>query len=101
MLFKKIETRDFLKLIKFPLTTEKALNTYDSRQYTFIVNKCLDKEEIKSILEKIYSVKIIRVNTAILPVKNKKVGKFVGEKPVYKKAIITLKLGHSITNLLI
>jgi ribosomal protein L23 len=60
---------DLLKLIKYPSLTEKSINLYGERQYTFIVDRSLTKVEIKFILENIFNVKIIQINTAILPVK--------------------------------
>jgi len=57
---------DLLKLIKYPSLTEKSINLYGDRQYTFIVDRSLTKTQIKFIIENIFNVKIIRVNTAIL-----------------------------------
>jgi large subunit ribosomal protein L23 len=91
---------NLLSLIKYPLSTEKAINLYTHRQYTFIVSRQLTKSQIKYILEKAFNVKIIALNTCILPIKTKKVGKFIGKKTTYKKAYITLKEGDKIDQLL-
>lgn len=91
---------NLLNLIKYPLSTEKAINLYSNRQYTFIVARELTKKQIKYILEKIFDVKIIQVNTSLLPVKKRRVGKFIGKKSMYKKAYIKLKEGNSISDLL-
>lgn len=88
---------DLLNLIKYPLLTEKSINLYSDRQYTFIVARSLTKTEIKYAIENLYSVEILDVNTCTLPVKFKQVGKFSGKKALYKKAYITLKEGDSIT----
>jgi ribosomal protein L23 len=54
-----------------------------------------------NILEKIFNVSIIGVNTCILPTKKDKcVGKFVGKRPLYKKAYVK-KEGDTIADLLI
>ena len=41
---------NLLNLIKYPLSTEKAINLYSNRQYTFIVARELTKDKIKFIL---------------------------------------------------
>jgi large subunit ribosomal protein L23 len=91
---------NLLNFIKYPLSTEKAINLYNNRQYTFIVSRELKKEQIKYILEKIFNVTIIAVNTCILPIKKRRVGRFTGKKANYKKAYITLKEGNQIADLM-
>ena len=90
---------DLLNLIKYPSLTEKSIGLYGDRQYTFIVDKSLTKPEIKYILEKIFNVTILEVNTCILPLKSRRVGKFTGKRSNYKKTYIKLKEGDSITDL--
>ena len=90
---------DLLALIKYPLLTEKSINLYNERQYTFIVDRSLTKTEIKFVIEKIFNVKIINISTCVLPEKTKRVGRFIGTKSVYKKAYIKLKEGDKITDL--
>jgi large subunit ribosomal protein L23 len=90
---------NILSLIKYPLITEKSFNLFENRQYTFIVDRCLTKSEIKYTLEKIFTIKIIGVSIMNLPQKYKKVGKFIGKRSSYKKVIIKLKEGDSIKNI--
>lgn len=90
---------DLLNAIKYPSLTEKSISLYGNRQYTFIVNKLLTKTQIKFVLEKIFDVTIISVNTCNLPIKTRRVGKFIGKRTFYKKAYIQLKEGDSISNL--
>jgi large subunit ribosomal protein L23 len=90
---------DLLKLIKYPSLTEKSINLYGERQYTFIVDRSLTKTQIKFILENIFNVKIINVNTAILPTKKRRVGKSIGNRSTYKKAYVKLKEGDTINDL--
>jgi len=80
-----------LGLIKYPLLTEKTFNLFNKNEYTFIVNKSLRKDEMKSSLEKIFNVKILRINSLILAPKFRRVGRFLGKKSTYKKIIIKLK----------
>ena len=90
---------DLLNLIKYPSLTEKSINLYGDRQYTFIVDRSLTKTQLKYIIEKIFNVTITQVNTCILPSKNRRVGKFIGKRPLYKKAYVKLKEGDTITEL--
>ena len=90
---------DLLNLIKYPSLTEKSINLYSDRQYTFIVDKSLTKVEIKYIIEKIFNVNIISVNTCNLPSKKRRLGKFIGKRSQYKKTYIKLKEGDTITDL--
>ena len=90
---------DLLNLIKYPSLTEKSINLYGDRQYTFIVDRVLTKTQIKYIIEKIFKVEISQVNTCILPTKTRKVGRFVGKRSRYKKAYVKLKEGNNITEL--
>jgi large subunit ribosomal protein L23 len=91
---------NLLNLIKYPSFSQKAINLYNNRQYTFIVSRKLTKLQIKFILEKLFTVKIISVNTCILPIKTRRVGRFSGKKTSYKKAFITLQEGNTINDLL-
>ncbi len=90
---------DLLNLIKYPSLTEKSINLYGDRQYTFVVDRVLTKTQIKYIIEKIFKVEISQVNTCVLPVKTRRVGRFVGKRPRYKKAYVKLKEGNNITEL--
>ena len=45
---------DLLNLVKYPSLTEKSINLYGDRQYTFIVDRMLTKTQIKYIIEKIF-----------------------------------------------
>jgi large subunit ribosomal protein L23 len=89
-----------LNYIKYPSLTQKSINLYENRQYTFLVDRSLTKLEIKLAIEQNFNVIVTDVNTCILPPKKKSVGKFVGKKAVYKKAFIKLQKGQTITELL-
>jgi len=90
---------ELLNSIKYPSITEKSMNLYGDRQYTFIVERALTKTEIKYVIEKIFQVNVTSVNTCNLPVKTRRVGKFVGKRAVYKKAYISLTKGDTIPEL--
>lgn len=89
--------RDPQDIIIRPLITEKGtMIQEDVNQYFFEVRKDANKIEIKSAIEKIFEVKVLRVNTIRMPGKWKRLGRHVGRSTGYKKAIVTLKEGDSI-----
>jgi large subunit ribosomal protein L23 len=51
---------------------------------------------IKAYIEYLFDVKVVKINTCRLPRKKKRVGKYIGWKPQYKKAIVTLSEGDVI-----
>lgn len=78
------------QVIKYPLITDKATRLLENNQYSFIVDRYSDKITIKTAIEYLFKVKVIKVNTCHLPRKQKRVGKYIGWKSNYKKAIVTL-----------
>ena len=61
-----------------------------------MVDRYSDKIEIKEAIENLFDVKVIKINTCRLPRKKKRVGKYIGWKPQYKKAIVSLAEGDVI-----
>lgn len=88
--------RKMLGIIKYPLISDKATRLLESNKYTFMIDKRANKFTIKKIIEYIFNVGIIKVNTLTNPKKKRTVGRFSGYKAQYKKAIITLKSGDKI-----
>ena len=84
------------QVIKYPIITDKATRLLENNQYSFMVDRYSDKITIKAAIEYLFNVKVIKVNTCRLPRKQKRVGKFIGWKPQYKKAIVTLSEGDVI-----
>lgn len=95
----KTDLVSLVNLIKCPSLTEKSINLYGNRQYTFLVDRYLTKLQIKLVIENIFNVKVTDISTCILPTKTKRVGKSIGKKSTYKKAFIKLKEGDTITEL--
>ena len=85
-----------VQIIKYPIVTDKATRLLENNQYSFIVDRNSDKITIKSTIEYLFDVKVIKVNTCRLPRKKKRVGKYIGWKPQYKKAIVSLTKGDVI-----
>lgn len=77
-------------LIRRPIVTEKATMLMEQNKYTFEVAPKASKPEIKAAIEQLFKVKVLAVNTHIPPRKKRRVGRFVGFKPQYKRAIVTL-----------
>lgn len=92
----RTSSRDLADLIKQPIITEKATRLLEDNQYVFDVVPKATKPEIKAAIESLFDVKVISVNTIRLAKKKRRVGRFVGFKPLYKRAIVTLKEGDSI-----
>ena len=85
-----------LSIIQRPLMTEKSTNLNQFNQYSFIVSKDSNVIEIKSAIEKIFKVKVTKVNTSISRGKIKSFKGTVGQRKDTKKAIVTLAEGNTI-----
>ena len=83
-------------LIKYPVITDKATKLLELNQYTFATSVHATKNQIKSAIEHLFDVKVVAVNTQRLPKKQRRIGKFVGNKSNYKRAILTLAPSNSI-----
>jgi large subunit ribosomal protein L23 len=92
----KSYSRHPIDLIHKPIITDKTTKILENNQYCFAVNRHANKSEIKHAIEYIFNVKVNKVNTLNLPIQKKTVGKFVGKKARYKKAIVTLSSKDSI-----
>ncbi len=83
------------------MITEKAEKLSTKRnQYTFLVAKDCNKIEVSNAVEKMYNVSVDSVNTMMMPGKpkarNTRSAILKGQKPSYKKAVVTLKAGDEI-----
>ncbi|MDE5087850.1 MAG: 50S ribosomal protein L23 [Trichodesmium sp. St16_bin2-tuft] len=96
----KLDSRDLVDIIKNPVVTEKATRLMELNQYTFDVDPRATKPMIKEIIEQVFEVKVIGINTLNLPRKKRRVGKYIGFKPRYKRAIVTLEDGEPIRKVL-
>jgi large subunit ribosomal protein L23 len=85
-----------VQIIKYPIITDKATRLLENNRYSFIVDRYSNKLIIKASIEYLFNVKVIKINTCRLPRKKKRVGKYLGWKPQYKKAIVTLSEGDVI-----
>jgi large subunit ribosomal protein L23 len=92
----KFDPRSLPDLINRPLVTEKATRLLADNQYIFEVAPKATKPEIKAAIESLFDVKVVSVNTQNPPAKKKRVGRFMGSKPHFKRAIVTLAEGSEI-----
>ncbi|KXO15959.1 50S ribosomal protein L23 [Peptoniphilus sp. GNH] len=77
-------------ILKRPIVTEKSMKDMEENKYTFEVDKSTNKTEVKKAVEKIFGVKVEKVNTMNVRGKKKRQGVSVGFTPSYKKAIVKL-----------
>ena len=83
-------------IIKYPHLSNKAVELMTNNCYSFVVARYANKASIKTAIENLFDVKVLKVRTCYFPKKKKRVGKFLGSKAQYKKAIITVKKGYVI-----
>jgi large subunit ribosomal protein L23 len=84
-------------IVKRPLITEKSERAREAhRQYAFEVHGDATKIQVKNAVEKLFAVHVTDVRTSIARGKNKRVGRSIGRRPNWKKAVVTLKEGETI-----
>ena len=87
---------NYLDSIKSPVITEKATGLSEQNKIIFKVHENASKFSIKKNIEKIFKVKVIKVNTINKKSKTKMVRGKMGIKKGFKKAVVTLKKGQNI-----
>jgi len=85
------------RVIVRPLITEKAAVAQSLNKYSFIVNRRATKTEIKRAVKEIYGIVPTDVNISNIEGKRKFSGRVSGRRQDYKKAMVTLPKGQSIT----
>ena len=78
------------EIIIAPIVTEKSNDELQEGKYTFKVNKKATKVEIAKAVEKLFEVKVLKVNTMNVNGKQKRVGYHTGKTSDWKKAIVTI-----------
>ena len=78
------------EIIVKPVITEKSNDELQQGKYTFEVNKKATKVDIAKAVEKLFNVKVLKVNTINVNGKKKRVGYHVGKTSDWKKAIVTI-----------
>jgi large subunit ribosomal protein L23 len=89
--------KNFYSIIRRPIISEKSINLRETlNQVTFEVSRDANKIEIRRAVESLLEAKVASVNTMIVRGKVKRMGKYSGRRPNWKKAIVTLLDGESI-----
>ena len=83
-------------LIRRPIVTEKATLLLENNQYTFEVHPAATKPQIKSAIEALFEVKVTGISTQNPPRKKRRFGRYMGNRSLYKRAVVTLKEGDTI-----
>lgn len=85
------------EIIRAPIVTEKSDQAREAHNaYAFEVDRRASKIEIKAAVKQLFGVDAVDVRTAIYRGKNQRVGRSIGRRPNWKKAIVVLKEGQSI-----
>ena len=92
----KISQNKAYQIVLNPLVTEKSTQLSQYNKMVFSVPINATKLEVKSSIEKIFSVKVKTVNTLLLKGKVKRFKGILGRRPNTKKAIVTLAPGNTI-----
>ena len=88
---------DIYEVIKEPHITEKGGLQKDlHNQMTFKVDRRANKVEIRRAIETLFRAKVLHVRTMNMRGKGRRVGKNIGKRPDWKKAIVKLAPGESI-----
>jgi large subunit ribosomal protein L23 len=85
------------QVIVKPMITEKSTEQLDRyHAYTFVVDKAANKHEIAEAVEKLFNVKVDSVRTMQYRGKERRVGRHVGRRAAWKKAVVKLREGDTI-----
>ena len=94
--FKEVDLNKSYKIILKPIVTEKATKLSEFNKVVFEVASTTNKIDIKSAVEKLFSVKVKAVNIINIKGKLKRFKGVLGKRKDIKKAVITLEEGNTI-----
>ncbi len=90
-------TRNPREVILRPIMTEKSVRQKEERNVvTFRVRPDANKVEIRAAVETVFNVKVADVRTASYEGKLKRMGRYQGRRPDWKKAVVQLAPGYKI-----
>ena len=85
------------RVLLSPLITEKSnLQKEMMNQLVFEVDRRANKIEIRQAVEQAFNVKVMKVRTVNMMGKKKRLGRFAGRRPNWKKAVVTLAPGDRV-----
>ncbi len=85
------------EVLRRPVVTEKSTDFQERGRYVFEVAPEATKLQVKAAVQDAFGVKVVKVNTMNVRGKGKRYGPRIATKPAWKKAIVTLAPGNSIT----
>ncbi len=89
--------KNIYSVIKGPVVTEKSTTQKDEEnKVVFKVDRNANKVEIRNAVNKLFNVKVLDVNVSNVKGKKKRVGRIIGKRPDWKKAVVTIKPGDNI-----
>lgn len=89
--------KDAYTIIKRPIITEKSVSKSGEGKYVFEVDVNANKIEIADAVQTIFpKINVVKVNTLRVKGKPKRMGRFTGKTPEWKKAYVTLQPGQRI-----
>jgi large subunit ribosomal protein L23 len=92
--------KDLFQIIKRPLLTEKCTRKKEEfNELSFEVDRRANRSEVKTAIQTLFKVKVVRVNLLQMEGKKKRIGKKVGKTADWKKALVRLAPGEAIENL--
>lgn len=88
--------RDLTRVIVRPVVTEKTTDLGEHDKYVFEVATEANKSEVKQAVERFFGVKVLDVRTLNVKGKPKRLGRHLGRRKDWKKAIVTVQSGDKI-----
>jgi len=88
--------KDLTRVIVRPVVTEKTTDMGEYDKYVFEVASDANKNEVKQAVERFFGVKVLDVHTLNMKGKPKRLGRHMGRRKDWKKAIVTLQSGDKI-----
>ncbi|MCS7236173.1 MAG: 50S ribosomal protein L23 [Armatimonadota bacterium] len=88
--------RDHREIVRRAVITEKSMRGTEAGKYTFEVARDATKPQIREAVERLFGVRVVKVNTLRVPGKTKRRGRHTYRTPERKKAVVTLAPGQKI-----
>ena len=89
--------KNIYQVIKQPLITEKAnILKEKENKVSFVVDRGANKAEIKEAVERLLKVKVLKVHVSNMKGKPRRIGRSMGKRSDWKKAVVTLRPGDHI-----
>jgi large subunit ribosomal protein L23 len=95
-----MSNKSIFNIIRRPIISEKSIALREAlNQVTFEVDMNANKIEIRKAVEQLLEASVSSVNTLIVRGKVKRIGRYSGKRPNWKKAVVTLNEGQTIAAL--